>query len=399
MRALLLLLLGLVMASPDFAFAQMKLPAKTAPGASETRYFTSLDGLMDGNADVVLKETRQGSNITAAVLDVCYPAEKGSDRKDRFVANLSVSGQNLTGATQSLSDKLPVTVKLLRKPTGDSFEFRGQITIGQAVTEVISTENSDLSEKEFLDNQTSDDGITPAPEGFTEVSPEAVGVRVKLHAALDFLKSLKGQAVEVGLSSLAISCDALRAGEQTINLTVDPARAAALIAKAKSTSGVVAAGWTSGILEMDRTIRFAAAEWRDGDKINRDKIASAMSGVLARTLSAKAAGAMWHANTGTLKLTFKRPSPIYPPLALTENVEITALVSPDKPGASDRLMLWISSPVITTADEGAGAKLSLSQQFTGHEEGGEPTDDNGSLDALAREFKGQRWDADRSVWK
>ena len=67
---------------------------------------------MDGNADVMLKETRQGKTVTAAVLDVCYPAEKGSDRKDRFVANLTVSGQNLTGTTQSLGDKLPVTVKL-----------------------------------------------------------------------------------------------------------------------------------------------------------------------------------------------------------------------------------------------------------------------------------------------
>ena len=75
----------------------MKLPSKTAPGAAETRYFTAIDGLMDGNADVILKETRQGKNVTAAVLDVCYPAAKGSDRKDRFVANLTVSGQNLTG--------------------------------------------------------------------------------------------------------------------------------------------------------------------------------------------------------------------------------------------------------------------------------------------------------------
>ena len=312
MRALLFCLLGLATAFPDLAFAQMKLPSKTAPGATETRYFTAIDGLMDGNADVVLKETRQGKTVTAAVLDVCYPAEKGSDRKDRFVANLTVSGQNLTGTTQSIGDKLPVTVKLLRKPTGDTFEFRGQISIGQTVTEVTSTDNSDLSEKEFLDNQTSDDGITPAPKDFTEVSPESIGVRVKLDAALDFLKSLKGEAVEVGLSSLAISCDALRAGEQTINLTVDPERAAALIAKAKSMPGVVAAGWTSGSVEMDRTIRFAAAEWRDGDKVNKDKIASAMSGVLAKTLAAKAAGAEWNANTGKLKLTFKRPSQVYP---------------------------------------------------------------------------------------
>src|SRR6266576_4057105 len=124
MRALLLLLIGLMTASSDLAFAQMKPSPKAAPGASETRYFTSIDGLMDGNADVILKETRQGKTVTAAVLDVCYPTEKGSERKDRFVANLAVSGQNFTGTTQSLGDKLPVTVKLTRKPTGDSFEFK-----------------------------------------------------------------------------------------------------------------------------------------------------------------------------------------------------------------------------------------------------------------------------------
>ena len=200
MRALLLCLIGLMTASSDLAFAQMKpSPPKAAPGANEVRYFTSIDGLMDGNADVILKETRQGKTVTSAVLDVCYPAEKGSDRKDRFVANLAVNGQTLTGTTQSLGDKLPVTVKLVRKPTGDTFEFKGQISVGQTVTEVTSTDNSDLSEKEFLDNQTTDDGITPAPKDFTEVSPESIGVRVKLDAALDFLKGLKGQDVEVSL--------------------------------------------------------------------------------------------------------------------------------------------------------------------------------------------------------
>ncbi len=95
MRALLLCLIGLTAASLNPALAQMKLSPKSTPGASETRYFTSIDGLMDGNADVILKETRQGKTVTAAVLDVCYPAEKGSERKDRFVANLAVSGQNL----------------------------------------------------------------------------------------------------------------------------------------------------------------------------------------------------------------------------------------------------------------------------------------------------------------
>jgi hypothetical protein len=398
MRVLLLCLVGLMTASSDLAFADMKLSTKPAAGANETRYFTSMDGLMDGNADVVLKETRQGKSVTSAVLDVCYPTAKGSDRKDRFVANLAVNGQTLTGATQSVGDKSPVTVKLVRRPTGDTVEFKGQISIGQAVTEVASSDNSDLSEKEFLDNQSTDDGITPAPKDFTEVSPEAVGVRVKLDAAAEFLKSLKGQDLEVSLSGLAVTCDALRAGEQTVNLSVDPDRAAALIAKSKSTPGVVAAGWTSGIVEMDRTIRIAAADWRDGDKLNRDKLAAAVANVLAKTLSAKAASSVWSANTGRLKLTFKRPSQTLPALALTETLEVTALVSPDKPGGSDRLMLWVSSPTVTTADEGSGPKLNLVDE-SGNDEEADVKDDSGSVDALAREFRGQRWDADKSAWK
>jgi hypothetical protein len=397
MRALLFCLVGLMTASSDLAFAQMKLSTKPA-NANETRYFTAIDGLMDGNADVILKETRQGKTVTSAVLDVCYPAEKGSDRKDRFVADLAVNGQTMTGATQTLGGKLPVTVKLARKPTGDTFEFKGQISIGQSVTEVASSDNSDLSEKEFRDNQTVDDGITPAPKDFSEVSPESIGVKVKLDAALDFLKGLKGQELEVALSSLTVTCDALRAGEQTITLSADPDRATALIAKFKSQPGVVAAGWASGMVDMERTIRFSAADWRDGDKTNKDKLAAAIAGVLSRTLAAKSAAAAWNANTGTLKLTFKRPSQQFPALDLTETVEITALVSPDKPGGSDKLMLWIGNPVISTADESAGAKLNLAAEASGDEEG-DQTDDNGSVDALAKEFKGQRWDSDKSAWK
>jgi hypothetical protein len=397
MRAFLFCLVGLTAASSDLAFAQMKLSTKPA-SANETRYFTSIDGLMEGNADVVLKETRQGKNVTSAVLDVCYPAEKGSDRKDRFVADLAVSGQTMTGTTQSLGDKLPVTVKLVRKPTGDTFEFKGQISVGQTVTEVTSADNSDLSEREFRDNQSTDDSIAASPKDFTEVSPESIGVKVRLDAAADFLKSLKGQDVEISLSSLTVSCEALRAGEQTISISADPDRAAALIAKYKSSPGVVAAGWTSGIMEMDRTLRFAAADWRDGDKLNKDRLAAVITGVLTKTLSAKSASSAWNASTGKLKLTFKRPSQVFPALDLTETVEVTALVAPDKPGGSDRLMLWIGNPAVTTTDESAGAKLNLTDESSGDEEG-DQKDDNGSVDALAKEFKGQRWDADKSVWK
>ena len=398
MRALVLCLVGLIAGSLGPAFAQMKLSPKAAPGAAETRYFTAIDGLMGGDADVILKETRQGKTVTAAVLDVCYPVAKGSERKDRFVADLAVNGPNLTGATQTLGNKLPVTVNLVRKPTGDSFEFKGQISVGQTVTQVASPDNTDLSEQEFRDNQPTDDSISAAPKDFTEVSPESVAVKLKLDAAPDFLKSLKGEKLEVALSSLSVSCDALRAGEQTITIGVDPERAAALVAKAKAAPGVVAAGWTAGMVDMERAIRFPAAEWRDGDRLNRDKLASAIAGVLAKTFSAKPASAHWNENTGKLKIALKRPSQLYPALELTDTIEVDALVSSDKPGPSDRLMLWIGNPSITTADETAGPKLNLANA-SGNDEEGDQFDDNGSVDALAKELKGQRWSSDKSAWK
>ena len=400
MRPLLLCLLGLVALSPDLAFAQAKQPAKQGAPTSETRYFTAIDGLMDSNADVILKETRQGKTVTAAVLDVCYPVDRNSERKDRFVANLTVSGASLTGTTQSIADKQPVTVKLTRKATGDTYEFRGQITVGQKVNEVVSSDNSDLSEKEFLESQTRDDGITAAPKDFSDVSPESVGVRVKLESVLEFLKSLKGEALEVSVGSLSVSCDEMRGGEQTINLTVDPERAGALIAKAKATTGVTLAGWTSGIVGMDRAIRFAAADWRDGDKVNKDKLGTAVLKVLMQTLGGKSGTSNWNANTGKLTVKLKRPSQLFPELGLTDTIEVTGLVSADKPGTSDKLMLWVSSPVTSTADEGPGPKLNIAEDASAsEEEGGEPEDDNGSIAALAKELKGQRWDADKSVWK
>lgn len=223
-------------------------------------------------------------------------------------------------------------------------------------------------------------------------------MRLKLDAVEDFLKGLKGQDVEVGVSSLAVTCDAMRAGQQTINISADPERAAAVIEKAKSAPGVVAAGWTTGIIEMDRAIRIPAADWRDGDKLNREKLAAAIGNVLTKTLSAKLAASSWSSTTGKLRLTFKRPSQLFPALGLTETIDVTGLVSPDRPGGSDRLIVWIGTPVVTTSDESADAKLNLSDNSSGEDEG-DQKDESGSVDALARELKGQRWDSDKSVWK
>src|ERR1700753_3399006 len=141
MRALLPCLFALIAASPN-AHADMKLSTKPA-NANEVRYFTSIDGLMDGNADVVLKENRQGRAVTSAVLDLCYPVSKGSDRRDRFVVDLTANGQTLSGSKQTLGARLPVTVNQTQRPTGDTFEFKGKISVGPNATDVSSSDNSD----------------------------------------------------------------------------------------------------------------------------------------------------------------------------------------------------------------------------------------------------------------
>lgn len=398
MRTLLWCLGGLMVVSPNLLSAQDR-PLPKPPGSGEIRYFTSIDGLMEGNADVILKETRQGKTVTGAVLDVCYPAEKGSDRKDRFVVNLAVNGSTLTGTTQSIKDKLPVTVTLTRKPTGDTFEFDGRVSVGQTVTKVTSTDNSDLSEAEFNESRTTDDGITATPKDFTEVSPEAIAVKVRFDAVADLLKGLRGQNVEVALGSLEVTCEALRAGAQVIDINVDPERAPSLIARLKAVPGVIAAGWSAGLFDMDRTIRFPAAEWRDNGKLNRDKLATVISGALEKALDAKPASARWSDDTGKLTLTFKRPSELVPALGLTDIIEVAALPAPDRPGGSDHIMLWIGVPSTTTADESEGPKLSLADDQSAGEDEDVETDDSGVVEALAKQFKAQRWDADKSAWK
>lgn len=399
MRAISACLLGLMVTAAGPAMAQNKTNAKSPPAsANETRYFTSIDGLMDGNADVILRETYQGKTVTSAVLDVCYPAAKGSDRKDRFVANLAVNGQTMTGTTQSIGDKLPVSVNLTRKQTGDTYEFKGQICVGQTVNNVVSNDNADLSEKEFRENQTNDDGIVPAPRDFTQVSPEAIAVKVKLDSAAEFLKHLKSQNVGIAVNSMALSCESLRSGQMTLNLSVDPQRAADVLVNVKTQPGVTGAGWTSGLFDMERTIRFAAADWLEGGKPNRDKLATALGTAAAKVLSAQLASSSWSDVTGKLKLLLKRPSDMFTELALTETIELNAMIAPDQPGAFEHLMLWVSAPSITTTDESSPPKLNLIDSNADDDEG-DQNDEYGIVDALAKEFKAQRWDIENTVWK
>jgi hypothetical protein len=198
---------------------------------------------------------------------------------------------------------------------------------------------------------------------------------------------------------LIASCAELRSNEQVLHVTVDPERAEAEIAKMRTQPGVVAAGWTEGSMDMDRTIRFPSADWRSGGKLNREKVASTVTGVLAKTLPGSLVASRWNDVTGELVMTFKRPSAILPALELTETLEIKALTASEKPGGSERMLLWLGSPTIVTTDETPGAKLEIADNASGNDEESLSLDDEASLLGLAKEFKAQRWDAEASAWK
>ncbi len=396
----------LVLACPALAVAPAATPGwsqtkkeAVPPPTNEVRYFTSISGLMDDQADSVLKETRASGKVTAAVLDVCYPAIGNSDRKDRFVATLTVNGQKLTGATESIEGKQPVSINLVRKSSPGGIAFEGKITIGSNVSTIASADNTDISEKEYKDGQEADDEITQAPADFTTVSPEAVAVRLKPASVAEFVNGLRGQNVEISLTSLLPSCTELRKGEQVVRINIDPERAADFVARMKAAPGVAAAGWTSGKFDMDRTIRITAADWRDGGKINRDKLAAKLSAILAKALGATALASTWNDDRGELKLTFKRPNTALPGLGLTQTIEISAMVASEKPVGSDKLLLWVGYPMIATIDETAGAKLKLSDASDGGGEDNAQTDDSDTVSAVARELKAQRWDSENTSWK
>ena len=374
---------------------------KPAPKPGETvRYFNSLTDLLgDLPVDAFLKETRQGGKVTSATLDVCYSVAVTSERKDRFVIDLKIDGQKLTGNGQTLERKVPVKVDLVRKPSGKTVSFEGKITLDGAVSDVASSDNTDVSETEFQESAVVDDDLEAAPEDFTLVSPGSIAVKVKREAALDFIKSLRGENAKVAYYSLVQDCSVLRSGHQVVKLDVDVERAPALIAKLKSAPGVVAAGYTSGAYTMDRAVRFPAAAWRDGGKLARDKLQTTLSDVIGKALSAKLATATRDEATGEWTLTFKRPSPSIPDLGLVEVIELTVLVGPEKPNG-DRLIAWIGEPTSETVDESGGPKLNLFGSASGSgDEGDTPLDNGETVDALAKALKGQTWDAENSVWK
>jgi hypothetical protein len=377
-----------------------KVPAKTPVVGEEVRYFTGLgDILGDLPVDAYIRETHDGSKITSTVLDVCYSPSIGSDRKDRFAIELKADGQKLSGTGQTTEGKLPVTINLTRKPENKAITFEGKIVVGDKTSEVVSTDNTDSDQREFEAAQGTDDNITANPADFTEQSPQSLALKVKRENFADLLKGLRNNDVELSLDSLVTDCAALRTGTQIVRFDVDPQRAAALLARLKTAPGVITAGWTTGSYDTERAVRVPATDWRKDGKLDRDRLAAALAASASKILNAQTTGTKWSDTTGELTITMKRPNTLVPSLQLTDTLEVSALVGPEKPGNADRLVIWLGVPVTTTRDETSGPHLSFADATIDDEGESGYVDDDGLVRGVAAALKGQRWDAEQAAWK
>jgi hypothetical protein len=382
------------------ALAQQKKGAErkdaaAAPATPVVRYFPSLNNI----SDAVLKETRSGNTVTSATLDLCFPAVVASPIKDRVVVDLGVAGQALTGSGETTERKMPVTVKLTRSVADGKFKFEGEIKIGSNDAEaIVSEDNEDVSEADYKKSIEEDASrLQPSPTAFTEVSPDTLRIKAKVQSAADVLKAARAENVAIWVTALLTECGELREGETTIDLTIDPARAVAVLAKLREIPGVVKAGFTSSIFTMDRAVHFAAADWLSDGKIDRSKLGQSISTGLEKSLSAKVASAVWSDTTGHLSVDLKRPSVLHPELALTETLSYEILVAFDAPTSTTDLVLWLSYPEGKTTDDAAGGKITINNP-AGGEEGGISVNEGEVMKDVQSAFQALRWDEEASKW-
>jgi hypothetical protein len=383
------------------AVAALALACSGISAAAQTsvRYFNGVYGLLgDIETDAFLKETRQGGKVVSAELDVCHAPSPGSPLRDRFVVALKPQGNRLVGSGQTQEGKRPVTIDLARSATGNSYSFEGTVKLGDQILKASSDDLADMSEKDFREQTAVEESISDNPADFREVTPGTLGIRVARNALADILKALRTENVKIQGYSIAPSCEALRRGTVDIQVDVDPERAFDLIGKTKAMAGVSRAGWTSGGIDLTRAVRIPAGSFRDSaGKLDRQKLGDAIGAVAAKVFAAQPASAEWDDVTGELAITVKRPDVTVPGLGLTEVIGVPFVVSGEKPGASDTLVIRIGQSESEIQDNGAGPRLTIAANRSG-EESPEPAGIDGLQAALAKDMNGQIWDTDKDAW-
>lgn len=385
-------------------FAEQKGQKGKAPAGPQVRYFDLSSSIFsDIGSEAILKETRQGNTLVSAELDVCHQVSPTSNRLDRFVVPLKVEGNRLTGSGQSLEGKQAVSINLTRRVAGGNFNFEGTITSGSNTEKVQSTDNNEMTEDEITEQFLSEPAIEASPADFTAAWPQALHMRVARAALGGVLEALRDQNVRVAYNGLTPSCRVLRSGHYTVQVDVEAERVGAVFAKLKSISGVNEAGFSSNTPNMQRAVRFPSAGWRDGSgKLERDKLAAAVSAAMAKAMSATVNSISWDASMGELAVELKRLDETIPGLKLTQFITITAVIAPESLSSNQRSILWIEGITPRVVDDRPAPRLTFALPQS--DEGGEgqandPEGSDGLPAAVAAALKGSLWDGDKEQWR
>jgi hypothetical protein len=379
-----------------------KAQAKKAAAGPQVRYFNlSSDMFADLGVEAYLKETRQGAKLVSAELDVCHPVAQGSARRDRFVVPLKIEDNRLTGNGQTQEGKKAVSVDITRRGTATSPDYEGSVSSGDLKSEVQSSESGPITPEDFADMISDDDEIEMAPTQFIGMSPQVLKARVTRDGLAGLLDKLRSQNVRIAYLSIEESCRVLRSGQHILRFTVDPDRAAAVLAAIKSAPGVAETGYSSSGHRVDRAIRFPSAGWRNTNgNLERIKFTDVVSRSMAKALGATVDKSSWDDRTGELSVVLKRPHEVAGSLKLQQVMTVTVLVAPEAPGNREHSLLWIENVSWQAVEDRFGARLEF--QLPGDAPEGESADPDGIeglAKALAAELKGQVWDTDSDRWQ
>jgi hypothetical protein len=386
------------------AVAEQKGQKGKGPAGPQVRYFDLSSSIFSElNSEAILKENRQGATVTSAELEVCHLTAPGSNRFDRFVVPLKVEGGRLVGSGQSQEGKQAVSVNLARRVAGGNFNFEGTVTNGSNTEKVKSTDNSEMTEEEMTDQFMAEPVIEASPEDFTAAWPQALHVRVDRAGLSGLLDALRDQNVRVVFNGLQANCRVLRSGHYTVQIDVEAERIGALLAKLKSVPAVTEIGFSSNPPNMQRAVRFPSAGWRDASgKLDRDKLAAAVSAAMAKAMSATVSSTSWDAVMGELSVELKRPDETVAGLKLAQLMTISVVVAPESLSSNQQSILWIESVTARMADERPAPRLTFSPvqpDESGEGQANEPEGSDGLPAAVAAALKGAAWDSDKEQWR
>lgn len=353
----------------------------------------------NATADLRIIEDRADGKTT---FDLCYAFNVDSSNGvltlgdyDRVSLPLKVDGANLTGAATSSDTKQPVAIRLQRRAAGDGrFVFTGTIDIGGKSYPVRSEPTAGVEpspETEYVN-------IVEAPEAFDEgSSPNTVGVKYRRGTLPKVLEALRDANVKIDLTSSAIDrCASLRSGEEYLRIVAAPEESQALVERLRKLPDVLRAGWSTPQLWMP-TVRVSGARWVSKGMLNRQKIAGDLAAAVAKHIGASVTGTSWDARSGELKVALKRPSKLFPGLGLTENYQMTALVTADRFGETNNALIW--GPTISgeVADERTGNRLHFVPLYlyAGPPEG---IVINVEPETLASLLDAESWNSSDGVW-